>query len=77
MTTYSTVKNDNADIFYRDAGPSDAPAIVLFYSFPSSSHMYRNLINKLEDDFHLIAPDYPGFGNSSCPQANEFTVTIL
>ena len=76
MTTYNTVEIDKVEIFYREAGPSDAPAIVLLHGFPSSSHMYRNLMPELEDDFHLIAPDYPGFGNSACPPMDEFTYTF-
>jgi pimeloyl-ACP methyl ester carboxylesterase len=76
MTTYNTVKFDNIDVFYREAGPSDAPAIVLLHGFPSSSHMYRNLMKELKNDFHLIAPDFPGFGNSSCPPVDEFTYTF-
>ena len=76
MTTYKTVKIDDIDIFYREAGPSDAPAILLLHGFPSSSHMYRDLMRELEGDFHLIAPDYPGFGNSSCPPVDEFTYTF-
>src|SRR5512135_2728607 len=73
LTTYNTVKIDNVDIFYREAGPSDAQAIVLLHGFPSSSHMFRNLMTKLKNSFHLIAPDYPGFGNSSCPPVEAFT----
>ncbi len=76
MTIYNTVKTDNIDIFYREAGPSDAPAIVLLHGFPSSSHMYRNLMRELEGEFHLIAPDYPGFGNSACPPRDGFTYTF-
>ncbi len=76
MTTYSAVKIDNVNIFYREAGPADAPVIVLLHGFPSSSHMYRNLLTKLEDDFHLIAPDYPGFGNSDRPLIGEFAYTF-
>lgn len=73
LTTYNTVKIDNVDIFYREAGPSDAQAIVLLHGFPSSSHMFRNLMTKLKNSYHLIAPDYPGFGNSSCPPVEAFT----
>ena len=76
MTTYHTVKIDDVDIFYREAGPSDAPLVVLLHGFPSSSHMYRNLLVELEGDFHLIAPDYPGFGNSACPPRDRFTYTF-
>ena len=61
------MKIDGLDIFYREAGPKDAPAILLLHGFPTSSHMFRNLIPALADEFHLVAPDYPGFGNSSAP----------
>ena len=59
---YRTVKIDGLDIFYREAGPKDAPTILLLHGFPTSSHMFRNLISALADEFHLVAPDYPGFG---------------
>ncbi len=74
--TYNKIKIDNFDIFYREAGRDDAPVIVLLHGFPSSSHMYRNLITALQDEFHLIAPDYPGFGNSDSPSVNEFAYTF-
>ena len=54
-------------IFYREAGPQDAPTVLLLHGFPTSSHMFRNLIPALADRFHVVAPDYPGFGNSSMP----------
>ncbi len=76
MITYHTVKIGTVDIFYREAGPPAAPTIVLLHGFPSSSHMFRDLIRELENDFHLIAPDHPGFGNSSCPPRDEFTYTF-
>ena len=72
MVSYKTQKVDGLDIFYREAGSPDSPAIVLLHGFPTSSHMFRNLIPALEDQFHLIAPDYPGFGNSSMPLVSEF-----
>lgn len=75
-TLYKTVKIDGLDIFYREAGPVDAPAIVLLHGFPTSSHMFRNLIPQLSDRYHVIAPDYPGFGQSSMPLVNEFTYTF-
>ncbi len=59
---------DGLDIFYREAGPKDAPTILLLHGFPTSSQMFRNLIPALADHFHLVAPDYPGFGNSSVPR---------
>lgn len=71
-THHKTMKIDNVDIFYREAGPKDAPTIVLLHGFPTSSHMYRNLIPKLAQDYHVLAPDYPGFGNSSMPSLKEF-----
>lgn len=72
MTTYKTVYVDGLSIFYRKAGPPGASAIVLLHGFPSSSHMYRDLIPKLAARFHLVAPDYPGFGNSDSPPADQF-----
>ena len=67
MVSYKTMKIDGLDIFYREAGSRDSPAIVLLHGFPTSSHMFRNLIPALADQFYLVAPDYPGFGNSSMP----------
>ena len=64
------------DIFYREAGPKDAPTILLLHGFPTSSHMFRNLMRNLSDEFHMIAPDYPGYGNSSMPLVGEFEYTF-
>jgi pimeloyl-ACP methyl ester carboxylesterase len=64
---FKSIKVDGLDIFYREAGDMDKPTILLLHGFPSSSHMYRDLINDLSTDYHLIAPDYPGFGQSSSP----------
>jgi pimeloyl-ACP methyl ester carboxylesterase len=72
QTLYKTAKVDDLDIFYREAGPRDAPTIFLLHGFPTSSHMFRNLIMRLSDEFHLVAPDYPGFGNSSAPPVDAF-----
>ena len=69
---YKTVKIDGLDIFYREAGSKNAPTILLLHGFPTSSHMFRNLIQKLSNEFHLVAPDYPGYGNSSMPTIDEF-----
>ncbi len=74
--SYRTVKIDGLDIFYREAGPTDAPTVLLLHGFPTSSHMYRNLIPKLADRYHVIAPDYPGYGNSSMPSVDEFDYTF-
>jgi len=64
---FKTVNVDGLDIFYREAGNNGNPTILLLHGFPSSSHMYRDLIKDLSKDYHLIAPDYPGFGQSSSP----------
>lgn len=69
---YRTVKVNGLDIFYSEAGPADGPTILLLHGFPSSSHMFRNLIPALADRYHVIAPDYPGFGRSSMPSVKEF-----
>jgi pimeloyl-ACP methyl ester carboxylesterase len=76
MTTYHTVSVNGLDIFYREAGSPDAPTILLLHGFPTSSHMFRNLIPALASSFHLVAPDYPGFGNSSMPTVTEFDYTF-
>jgi pimeloyl-ACP methyl ester carboxylesterase len=73
---YKTVRIDGLDVFYREAGPSDAPVVLLLHGFPTSSHMFRNLIPALADKFRLVAPDYPGFGNSSMPTVDEFDYTF-
>jgi pimeloyl-ACP methyl ester carboxylesterase len=75
-TFYRTVKVDGLDIFYREAGPSGSPVILLLHGFPTSSRMFRNLIPALADRYHLIAPDYPGFGHSSAPSTNQFNYTF-
>lgn len=73
---YGTETIDGLDIFYREAGTPGKPQIVLLHGFPTSSHMFRDLIPQLADDFHLIAPDYPGFGQSSAPDHTEFDYTF-
>ncbi len=73
---HRTVKIEGLDIFYREAGPKEAPTILLLHGFPTSSHMFRNLIPALADKYHVVAPDYPGFGNSSAPSAKEFDYTF-
>lgn len=75
-TLYKTIEVDGLEIFYREAGPKDAPTILLLHGFPTSSHMFRNLIPQLSDRFHVVAPDYPGFGNSSMPTVDEFSYTF-
>jgi pimeloyl-ACP methyl ester carboxylesterase len=76
MTLHKSVKIDGLDIFYREAGPMDAPTILLLHGFPTSSHMFRNLMQNLSDEFHMVAPDYPGYGNSSMPLVDEFKYTF-
>jgi len=72
QTQHKTVKVNGLDIFYREAGPKNAPTILLLHGFPASSQMFRNLIPALSDRYHVIAPDFPGFGNSSMPALDNF-----
>jgi pimeloyl-ACP methyl ester carboxylesterase len=74
--TYHTVKVRGLDIFYREAGRKTAPTVLLLHGFPSSSHMFRDLIPLLATKYHLIAPDYPGFGHSSAPSVDAFEYTF-
>ncbi len=69
---HRTAKIDGLEIFYREAGPADAPTVLLLHGFPTSSHMFRNLIPALADTYHVVAPDYPGYGNSSMAAIDEF-----
>jgi pimeloyl-ACP methyl ester carboxylesterase len=69
---YRSVDVDGINIFYREAGKAGAPKLLLLHGFPSSSHMFRDLIPLLADRFHIVAPDLPGFGQSSDPRANNF-----
>ncbi len=73
---YSSEKVNGINIFYREAGNENNPTIVLFHGFPSSSHMYRDLMPMLADKFHLIAMDYPGFGKSDAPTREIFSYTF-
>lgn len=73
---HRTIQVDGLDIFYREAGSPNAPTILLLHGFPTSSHMFRHLIPALANQFHLVAPDYPGFGNSSAPTVDEFDYTF-
>lgn len=69
---YRTLNVEGLEIFYREAGPRDAPIVLLLHGFPSSSHMFRNLIPMLADKYHVVAPDFPGYGESSAPSVNDF-----
>jgi pimeloyl-ACP methyl ester carboxylesterase len=73
---HKTVKVGDWEIYYREAGPKDAPTILLLHGFPTSSQMFRNLIPALADQYHLVAPDYPGFGHSSMPARDKFSYTF-
>lgn len=76
VTHYRTATVDGVKIFYREAGPTDGPAVVLLHGFPTSSHMFRNLIPALADRYRVIAPDYPGYGQSEMPDRNAFAYTF-
>src|SRR5215467_9559884 len=69
---YRTLNVEELEIFYREAGPRDAHTVLLLHGFPSSSHMFRNLIPILADKYHVVAPDFPGYGQSSAPSVNNF-----
>jgi pimeloyl-ACP methyl ester carboxylesterase len=76
VTHHRTVKVDGVNIFYRDAGPENAPVVLLLHGFPTSSHMFRNLIPALADRYRVIAPDYPGYGQSDAPDRATFAYTF-
>lgn len=76
QTFYKTIEIDGLNIFYREAGDASRPVLLLLHGFPSSSHMFRNLINHLSGNYYLIAPDYPGFGRSSAPDTATFNYTF-
>ncbi|WP_250038347.1 alpha/beta fold hydrolase [Paractinoplanes maris] len=76
VTHFRTVEVNGIDIFYREAGPVDAPVILLLHGFPTSSRMFRDLIPALADRYHVIAPDYPGFGHSAVPDRSVFDYTF-
>jgi pimeloyl-ACP methyl ester carboxylesterase len=75
--SYQSIRVDDLDIFYRESGPKDGPTILLLHGLPSSSRMFQPLLeSKLSETYHLIAPDYPGFGHSSWPSPKEFAYTF-
>jgi pimeloyl-ACP methyl ester carboxylesterase len=76
VTHHRTAEIDGVNLFYREAGPADAPAVLLLHGFPTSSHMFRNLIPVLADRYHVIAPDYPGYGQSDMPDRKTFAYTF-
>ncbi|GHO46777.1 alpha/beta fold hydrolase [Ktedonospora formicarum] len=74
--TYRKVLVDGINVFYREAGEEHEQTLVLLHGFPSSSHMFRNLIPSLSERFHIVAPDYPGYGYSDCPDIRQFSYTF-
>jgi pimeloyl-ACP methyl ester carboxylesterase len=76
VTRHRTLIIDGVEVFFREAGPAGAPAMLLLHGFPTSSHMFRNLIPLLADGYHVIAPDYPGFGHSGAPDRSRFDYTF-
>ncbi|MEE9207494.1 MAG: alpha/beta hydrolase [Gemmatimonadota bacterium] len=74
--SYRTIEIDGLEIFYREAGSRENPTILLLHGFPTSSHMFRNLMPALAAEYHLVAPDYPGYGYSSMPSVDEFDYTF-
>ncbi len=76
QTLYRTIKVDGLSIFYRESGPRDAPTILSLHGLPSSSRMFEPLLQRLSDKYHLVAPDYPGFGHSDWPGPNRFLYTF-
>ena len=75
-THYRTIPIDGLSIFYREAGPKDAPLLLLLHGLPSSSRMFEPLFARLSDSYHLVAPDYPGFGHSDWPDPKQFAYTF-
>ena len=75
-TSYRTILIDGLVIFYREAGPKDAPTLLLLHGLPSSSRMFEPLFARLSDRYHLVAPDYPGFGHSDWPDPKRFAYTF-
>src|SRR5947207_7144345 len=75
-TWYRTIKVDGLNIFYREAGPKDAPTLLLLHGLPSSSRMFEPLLARLADKYHMVAPDYPGFGHSDAPTPKDFSYTF-
>jgi pimeloyl-ACP methyl ester carboxylesterase len=76
VVLHKSAKVGDLNIFYREAGPKDAPTILLLHGFPTSSQMFRNLIPSLADRYHVVAPDYPGFGHSSMPPREKYAYTF-
>jgi pimeloyl-ACP methyl ester carboxylesterase len=76
IVRFKTINIDGLEIFYREAGDPSKPTILFLHGFPSSSHMYRDIMNTLSYNYHVVAPDYPGFGLSSAPTIKEYAYTF-
>ena len=76
VVRYKTVDLGDVQMFYREAGGEAAPAVLLLHGFPTSSHMYRNLIPQLADDYRVLAPDLPGFGSTQAPPRSAYAYTF-
>jgi pimeloyl-ACP methyl ester carboxylesterase len=76
QTTYNTIEINGVDIFYREAGNRENPTILLLHGYPTSSHMFRNLMPDLAEDYHVLAPDYPGYGRTEQPKMADFKYTF-
>ncbi|HEY5909268.1 MAG TPA: alpha/beta hydrolase [Verrucomicrobiae bacterium] len=76
MTKYQTIQVNGINLFYREAGNATSPTVLLLHGFPASSHMFRNLIPRLADHYHVVAPDLPGFGFSDSPPRDQFKYTF-
>ncbi len=76
QSQFKSIEVNGLNVFYREAGDPNAPKVLLLHGFPASSHQYRNLIPALADKFHVIAPDYPGFGNSDIPDPKTYAYTF-
>ncbi len=76
LTTIHRIEADGVNVFYREAGPADAPVVLLLHGFPTSSFQYRDLIPRLADRYHVIAPDLPGFGFTEVPEKRKYKYTF-
>src|ERR1700754_2052854 len=76
VTFHRFVEIDGLTLFYREAGPADGKVVLLLHGFPTSSHMFRNLIPALADRYHVIAPDYPGYGQSDMPDPSSYAYSF-
>src|SRR5476649_91401 len=76
LTSHHLIRADGVDVFYREAGPADAPVVLLLHGFPTSSFQYRELIPRLADRYRVIAPDLPGFGFTEVPEQRQYVYSF-